>query len=100
MTGYLSEYDLSANVSGEAFNGIEELSGPLDIKHVGLCTHDGPNETLSYLKLEFVSLSSPVTATLNLDGHECSYRGYLSESYNGTLTCTEGLSLPVRLWAR
>ena len=100
VTGYLSEYDLSANVSGEASNGIEELSGPLTIKHVGLCTHDGPNETLSYLKLDFVNMSSPVTATLNLDGHECSYRGYLSESYNGALTCTEGLSLPVRLWAR
>jgi hypothetical protein len=49
VTGYLSEYDLSASVSGEASKGIEELSGPLNIKHVGLCTHDGPNEMLSYL---------------------------------------------------
>ena len=60
VTGYLSEYDLSASVSGEASKGIEELSGPLNIKHVGLCTHDGPNEMLSYLKLEFVNASAPV----------------------------------------
>jgi hypothetical protein len=100
VTGYLSEYDLSANVSGDASNGVEELSGPLKIKHVGLCTHDGPSETLSTLKLEFVSASAPVTATLNFDGHECSYRGYLSETYNGTLTCSGGLSLPLKLWAR
>ena|SRR5208283_1219517 len=96
VTGYLSEYDLSASVSGKPSKGIEELSGPLTIKHVGLCTHDGPNEMLGYLKLEFVSASAPVTATLNFDGHECSYRGYLSESYNGVLDCTEGLSLPLR----
>ena len=100
VTGYLGEYDLSADVSGEASSGMQELSGPLKIKHVGLCSHDGPNETLSYLKLEFVNASAPVTATLNFDGHECSYRGYLSESYNGALTCTGGLSLPLRLWAR
>jgi hypothetical protein len=100
VTGYLSEYDLSASVSDEASKGIDELSGPLNIKHVGLCTHDGPNEMLSYLKLEFVNASAPVTATLNFDGHECSYRGYLSESYIGVLTCTEGLNLPLRLWAK
>ncbi len=100
VTGYLGEYDLSADVSGEASSGMQELSGPLKIKHVGLCSHDGPNETLSYLKLEFVNASGPVVATLDFDGHECSYRGYLSESYNGALTCTGGLSLPLRLWAR
>ena len=44
VTGYLSEYDLSAVVSGEAASGMQELSGPLTIKHVGLCSHDGPNE--------------------------------------------------------
>jgi len=99
VTGYLSEYELSASVSGEPSKGREELSGPLNIKHVGLCTHDGPDETLSYLKLEFVGASAPVTATLIFDGHECSYRGYLSESYNGVLTCTGGLTLPLRLWA-
>ena len=90
MTGYLSEYDLSASVSGEASKGIEELSGPLNIKHVGLCTHAGPNEMMSHLKLEFVRASAPVTATLNLDGHKCSYHGYLSQSYNGVLICSKG----------
>jgi hypothetical protein len=100
VTGYLSEYDLSASVSGEASSGIEQLSGPLIIKHVGLCTHDGPNETLSHLEVEFVSASAPITARLNFDGHECSYRGYLSESNIGVLTCGGGLSLPLRLWAK
>ena len=87
VTGYLSEYDLTASVSSDASEGLEELSGPLTIKHVGLCTHDGPNEMLSELNLEFVDASAPVTATFNFDGHECSYRGYLSETHVGVLTC-------------
>ena len=100
LTGYLSEYDLSASVSSDASEGIEELSGPLTIKHVGLCTHDGPTEILSQLKLEFADASAPVTATMSFDGHECSYRGYLSEIHVGVLTCNNGLSLPLRLWAK
>jgi hypothetical protein len=101
VTGYLSEYELSGSVSGDsASRGLEELSGPLNIKHVGLCTHDGPNETVSHLKLKFVNASAPVTATLNFDDRECTYRGYLSESFNGVLTCADGLSLPFRLWAK
>jgi hypothetical protein len=100
VTGYLSEYELSGSVSGEASNGIEELSGPLNIKHLGLCTHDGPNEMQTHLKLEFINAKAPVAATLNFDGHECSYRGYLSESYIGILTCADGLTLPLRLWTK
>lgn len=100
VTGYLSEYDLSADVSGEASGQIEELSGLLNIKHVGLCTHDGPNETQGHLKMEFVNEAAPVSATLDFDGRECSYRGYLSETHVGVLTCTGGLTLPLRLWAK
>src|SRR5260370_36499446 len=100
VTGFLSEYELSASVSGEASVGIEELSGPLNIKHVGLCTHNGPNEMLSYLKLQFVNASAPIIATLNFEGRECSYRGYLSESSIGVLTCSDRLSLPLRLWVK
>ena len=99
VTGYLSEYDLRASVSSDASEGTEELSGPLTIKHVGLCTHVGPNEMLSQLNLEFIDASAPVTSTFNFDGHECSYRGYLSETHVGVLTCNKGLSLPLRLWA-
>ena len=51
VTGYLSEYELTADVSGQlAAGGTEELSGQLSVKHVGLCTHDGPNEMYGQLK--------------------------------------------------
>jgi hypothetical protein len=79
VAGYLSEYELTANVSGPlADGGTEELSGPLNVKHVGLCTHDGPNEVQGQLKIQFVDLSQVIEATFKYDGRECTYRGLLS----------------------
>ena len=102
VTGFLSEYEMSASVSGQSSNnwGTEELSGLPNVKHVGLCTHDGPNEMLGQLKIQFAGLSHRITATLSFDGRECTYRGFLSESAVGAMTCTGNLSLPVRLWAK
>jgi len=49
--GYLSEYEMTASVSGQSAElGREELSGPLIVKHVGLCTHAGPDEMLGRLR--------------------------------------------------
>ena len=42
-TGYLGEYELSGIVSEQGANGRKEYSGPLAVKHVGLC-RDGPQE--------------------------------------------------------
>jgi hypothetical protein len=39
-TGYLGEYELSSIVSAQVANGRKEYSGPLAVKHVGLCTRD------------------------------------------------------------
>jgi hypothetical protein len=41
--GYVSEWELSAEVT-QASSGVvkEEYSGPLTLKHVGLCSHNGP----------------------------------------------------------
>jgi hypothetical protein len=101
VTGYLSEYELTANVTGQLTDGAtEELSGPLIVKHVGLCTHAGPNEMLGQLKIQFAGLSHRIAATLSFDGRECAYRGFLSESANGFMTCTDKLTLPLRLWAK
>jgi hypothetical protein len=88
VTGFLSEYELSASVSGQSSNwGTEELSGLL-------------NEMLGQLKIQFAGLSHRMTATLSFDGRECTYRGFLSESASGAMTCTGNLNLPVRLWAK
>src|SRR5260370_16029942 len=110
IEGFTRRWDISAHCHSRK-NGLAMTKGSPhnpsakeDAKrgqgHVGLCTHNGPNEMLSYLKLQFVNASAPIIATLNFEGRECSYRGHLSESSIGVLTCSGGLTLPLRLWAK
>ena len=62
-TGYAGEYELSGSVSEHDLNGKKEFSGPLIVRHVGLCTHDGPKETVGEIRFELARSSSSITAT-------------------------------------
>jgi hypothetical protein len=99
-TGYAGEYELSGNVSEQDLNGKKEFSGPLTVRHVGLCTRDGPKETVGEIRFELAKLSSSITATLDFDGSKCAYKGVLSESYHGFMDCGRAGSLPLRLWTK
>jgi hypothetical protein len=99
-TGYAGEYELSGSVSEQDLNGKKEFSGPLTVRHVGLCTRDGPKETVGEIRFELAKLSSSITATLDFDGSKCAYKGVLSESYHGFMDCGRGGSLPLRLWTK
>jgi hypothetical protein len=99
-TGYVSEYELSGSVSEQELNGKKEFSGPLTVRHVGLCTHDGPKETVGEIRFELSKSSSRITATLNFDGSKCTYDGALSESYHGFMDCGRGASVPLSLWTK
>jgi hypothetical protein len=100
QTGYLGEYELGAIVSEQTSNGRTEFSGPLVVKHVGLCTHIGPQQTISQIKLQITGPSRRVTATVAFEGLACSYRGVLSESYHGFMNCGNKTSIPLRLWTK
>ena len=99
-TGYAAEYELSGSVSEQDLNGKKEFSGPLTVKHVGLCTHDGPKETVGEIRFELAKSSSRITATLDFDGSKCTYEGLFSESYHGFMDCGRGGSVPIRLWTK
>jgi hypothetical protein len=99
-TGYLGEYELSATVSEQISNGKTEFSGPLVIKHVGLCTHTGPQQVTSEIKLQFAGSSQRVTAKLVFEGVDCTYQGVLTESYHGFMDCADHANLPLRLWTK
>ena len=99
-TGYVGEYELDGNVSEQDLNGKKEFSGPLIVRHVGLCTHDGPKETVGEIRFELAKSSSGITATLDFDGSKCAYKGVLSESFQGFMDCGRLGNLPLRLWTK
>jgi hypothetical protein len=98
-SGYLGEWELTATVT-ETAPGRKGYSGPLTMKHVGLCTQDGPEERTGEIHLELSASSSRLDATLSVAGVECSYSGRLSDSYIGTMTCPDREAIPLKLWVK
>src|SRR5262249_47946919 len=68
--GYLSEWELTADVTAAQSGEHEQFSGPLILKHVGLCSANGPEEKSGRIELSISKSmwSSQVHATLLVDG--------------------------------
>jgi hypothetical protein len=96
--GYLSEWELKAEATAGISGGHEEFSGPLTLKHVGLCSANGPEEKLGRIEFHISKSlwSSQINATLSIDGKRCSYSGKLSES-SGFMDCSDGNGIPLTL---
>jgi hypothetical protein len=98
-SGYLGEWELTATVA-EVASGRNEYSGPVTLKHVGICTQDGPEERTGEIRLRTTASRSKLNATLSVAGVECSYSGQLSDAYTGTMTCPDREAVPLRLWLK
>ncbi len=98
-SGYLGEWELTATVT-EMAPGQKGYSGPLMMKHVGLCTQDGPEQKTGEMHLQISASLSRLDATLLVAGVECSYSGRLSDSYTGTMTCPDREAVPLKLWVK
>ena len=99
-SGYLGEWELTASVTGNGSGRTQEYSGPLTMKHVGICTQDGPEERAGKMRFQISASSSQLDATLSVAGVECSYSGRLSDSYTGTLNCPDREAVPLKLWVK
>jgi hypothetical protein len=99
-SGYLGEWELTATLREDASMAARKYSGPLAMKHVGLCTQEGPEEKTGEMHVQMSPSSSRLQATLSLDGVECGYQGVLSEFYSGTMNCSGGQAVPLKLWIK
>jgi hypothetical protein len=102
LTGYagvLGEWEITANVTPTGPAGKKEFGGPLKMRHVGYCTQDGPEERTGEIRVTLVG-SSRLTATLLVNGVECSYSGRQSDAYTGSLKCPDRRAVPLTLWLK
>ena len=97
---YLGEWELTATVTETASGPKNEYSGPLTMRHVGLCTQDGPEEKTGEMRLQISPSTSQLNATFSVAGVECTYRGRLTDSYTGTMDCPDRQAVPLKLWVR
>jgi hypothetical protein len=98
--GVLGEWELAATVTAKTSPRSRELHGTVTMTHVGFCTQDGPEQRKGDIRIEMVSSGSRLTATLLLDGAECSFAARLSDAYKGTMSCPGRPAMPLTLWVR
>ena len=55
--GELGEWELTATVTGNTLNQTNEFSGQLMMKHVGICTQDGPEEKSGEIRMQILQAS-------------------------------------------
>lgn len=97
QAGVLGEWELAANLT--ATGAHKQFSGPLVMKHVGLCTVDGPEQKTGEMKLQLFG-TSRIKATLLVDGVTCAYAGRKSDSYSGLLRCPDQRDVPLLMWLK
>jgi hypothetical protein len=98
--GVLGEWELTATVTEKPLRWSREFSGPLTMKHVGICTQDGPEQKSGEIRFQISALSSQLDATLLVEGIECSYRARLSDPYSGMMACPDREAVPLKLWLK
>jgi hypothetical protein len=98
--GELGEWELTATVTGKTLNQANEFSGQLMMKHVGICTQDGPEEKTGEIRFQISESATRMRATLLVDGAECSYSGQLSVSFTGKLACPGRPAVPLAVWLK
>jgi hypothetical protein len=99
-SGYLGEWELTAALTEDGSTTAKEYSGPLSMKHVGLCKQDGPEEKSGKIRVLMMPSESRIKATLWVDGVECGYQGVLSDFYTGTMDCSGQERVPLKLWIK
>jgi hypothetical protein len=102
VAGYLSEWQLSGNVTETTSGG--EFIGPLAMRHIGLCSHDGPEEKVTEIKLRMTGAKpwskvpwSQVQASFIMDGATCTLSGRFSGTFAGFMDCADAKGVPVTL---
>jgi hypothetical protein len=98
--GVLGEWELSATVIEDVAHPAKEFSGPLTMRHVGICSQDGPEEKTGEIRLRLSPGSSASNATIVIAGETCTYKGAFSESQAGMMACSDKGPVPVTLWLK
>lgn len=100
QAGVLGEWELTGHLTESGPGTPRQFSGPLKMKHVGICTQDGPEERAGEIKLQLTGPDSQVKAELVLDGAPCTYNARKTHNYEGTLSCEGRAPVPLLVWLK
>jgi hypothetical protein len=95
QVGYLQEWELKASLAKSVSGGRIEYSGPVTLRHVGLCSVNGVEEKSGKLRLTMSRAPGAAEGTLALEGDSCRIMATQAPSYSGLLTCRNGQGVPI-----
>ncbi len=95
QVGYLQEWELKANLARTVSGGRIEYSGPVTLRHVGLCSVNGVEEKSGKLRLTMSRLPGAAEGTLAMEGDSCRITATQAPPYSGLLTCRNGQGVPI-----
>jgi hypothetical protein len=95
QVGYLQEWELKASLAKSVSGRKIEYSGPVTLRHVGLCSINGVEEKSGNIRLTMSRAPAAAEGTLALEGDSCRIVANQAPSYSGLLTCRNGQGVPI-----
>jgi len=91
--GYLQEWELKGSLAMITTRGGADYSGPVTLRHVGLCSANGTEEKPGVMHLNVSP--SHLEGTLTIDDDTCYISASATASYTGLLSCRNGQGVPI-----
>jgi hypothetical protein len=95
QVGYLQEWELKASLAKTMSGGRIEYSGPVTLRHVGLCSVNGVEAKSGNMRLTMSRAPGAAEGTLAMEGDSCRIVATKVPSYSGLLTCRNGQGVPI-----
>lgn len=93
--GMLQEWELTAQLAPAGTGGQGEYTGPVVLRHVGLCSTNGPEEKTGELRVRPSRFSARLDATLSYEGHVCSFVATRGGNATGVMACRDQGGVPI-----
>jgi hypothetical protein len=91
--GYLQEWEIKGNLARMPTRTGADYSGPVTLRHVGLCSVNGVEEKSGVMQLKVSSVR--LEGTLAMDDDSCRIVASAASSYSGLLSCRNGQGVPI-----
>jgi hypothetical protein len=91
--GYLQEWEIKGDLAMTATRTGADYSGPVTLRHVGLCSANGVEEKSAVMQLKVSS--SRLEGTLAMDDDNCKIVASPAASHSGLLSCRNGQGVPI-----
>ena len=95
QAGYLGEWEMKANLAKTTSGNAVNYDGLVTLRHVGLCSVNGPVEKSGVVRLTVSRKNLAVEGTLSLKDDTCRIVASASKSHSGLLNCRDGQGVPI-----